>query len=85
MDALKYLQKEPDHQCDCIYIAPPQFMKIWKETMYRLDKNPGWLKPGGKIIVQIDVLEYSKLDLAYFAETEQRKYGDTLLIFYTNS
>ncbi|MCE5209768.1 MAG: 16S rRNA (guanine(966)-N(2))-methyltransferase RsmD [Chloroflexi bacterium] len=82
MDALKYLQKEPDRLFDYIFVAPPQFKALWKKTIYRLEENPQWLDPDGKLIVQIDVLEYEKMDLSHFTEVEQRKYGDTLLLFY---
>lgn len=82
MDALKYLQKEPDHQFDFIFVAPPQYKGLWLDAMTRLDANPGWLHPQGTVIVQIDVLEYGDLALNSLTEVEQRKYGDTLLLFY---
>lgn len=82
MDALKYLQKEPDHQFDYIFVAPPQYKGLWLEAMTRLDANPAWLHPDGMVIVQIDVLEYGEITLSTLTEVEQRKYGDTLLLFY---
>jgi len=34
------------------------------------------------LILQIDFLEYEKLDLKYLVEYKQKRYGDTLLIFF---
>ncbi|MEM5774324.1 MAG: RsmD family RNA methyltransferase, partial [Anaerolineaceae bacterium] len=77
-----YLQKESDHQFDYIFVAPPQYKGLWLEAMTRLDANPAWLHPDGMVIVQIDVLEYGEITLSALTEVEQRKYGDTLLLFY---
>jgi 16S rRNA G966 N2-methylase RsmD len=41
----------------------------------------GWLHPQGLVIVQIDVLEYENIQLENLVETDQRRYGDTLLVF----
>jgi 16S rRNA (guanine966-N2)-methyltransferase len=82
IDALRFLQKDPDRQFDYIFIAPPQYKGLWKETMMKLEANPDWLHPDGSVIVQIDILEYEKLELQTLNEVEQRRYGDTLLVFY---
>lgn len=82
MDALKYLQNPPDQPFDYIFVAPPQYKGLWLDAMSRLDASPDWLHPDGQVIVQIDVLEYADITLNHLRETEQRKYGDTLLVFY---
>ena len=41
-----------------------------------------WLTDDGTVIVQIDPTEYQAVELENLEETEQRKYGSTLLVFY---
>ena len=83
MDAFTFLNGTPDQTFDVIYNAPPQYQGIWLKAMQALDENPGWLAENGWIIVQIHPKEYQN-DLSYthFEEFDQRKYGDTLLVFY---
>ena len=83
MDAFTFLNGTPDQAFDVIYNAPPQYQGIWLKAMQALDENPGWLAETGWIIVQIHPKEYQN-DLNYtnFEEFDQRKYGDTLLVFY---
>ncbi len=81
-DALSALTRAPDRDFDYIFIAPPQYKGLWTQTMEILDANPSWLAAEGRIIVQIDPVEYKELDLAHFSEIDRRKYGSTLLLFY---
>ena len=81
-DALKFLEKAPETDFDYIYIAPPQYKAIWKEAITKVDDNPAWLHADGEVIVQIDVLEYEEMPLKNLHEVSQRRYGDTLLVFY---
>jgi 16S rRNA (guanine966-N2)-methyltransferase len=81
-DAFAYLNRPADRQFDYIYIAPPQYKEMWERALRQIDKNPAWLDPNGCIIVQIDPVEYKKIELETFEEVEERKYGNTLLIFY---
>jgi 16S rRNA (guanine(966)-N(2))-methyltransferase RsmD len=69
---------------DLIYVAPPQFKSIWIDAMRTIAERPHLIKPGGKIIVQIDPKEYELLNLECFPEQDQRKYGNTLLVFYSD-
>jgi 16S rRNA (guanine966-N2)-methyltransferase len=80
-DVFKYLAKAPI-AFDLIYIAPPQYQGLWRETLLSLEANPGWLAPMGLAIVQIFPKELESLDLVRLQLTEQRKYGSTLLCFY---
>ena len=80
-DALAFL-KRCRESFDLIYVAPPQYKEIWVKAMQGLACNPELLTATGKIVVQIDPVEYKKLDLAPFEESQQRKYGGTLLVFY---
>jgi 16S rRNA G966 N2-methylase RsmD len=55
---------------------------MWVEALKLVDKNMEWLTDDGTVIVQIDPTEYQQIELSNLVETEQRKYGSTLLIFY---
>ena len=80
-DAFAYLQGSPQ-AFHYIYIAPPQYQRLWIDALRLIDEQPGWLADDGEIIVQIHPKEYETLDLQNFEEIEQRKYSSTLLIFY---
>jgi 16S rRNA (guanine966-N2)-methyltransferase len=79
---------------DLIYIAPPQYKNLWVEAMQLLAARPELLaQPGpdgdegnetaGLVIVQIDPKEYEPLDdLGDLREVRQKRYGNTLLVFY---
>jgi 16S rRNA (guanine966-N2)-methyltransferase len=81
-DAFALLKRSPDRAFDYIYIAPPQYKDLWKQALQGLDSSPGWLKEDTWVIVQIDPLEYSEQSLEHLVEFDQRKYGNTLLVFY---
>ena len=85
-DALKLLKIMPDHAYDYIYIAPPQYKKLWEYAICNLDQNLGWLAENGWIIVQIHPVEHNKLDficgINNLVEFDVRKYGSTMLLFY---
>lgn len=81
-DAFVYLKQPPTRQFDYIFIAPPQYKGMWIQAMSILNGNSKWLMDDGCIIVQIDPIEYMQLDLIRFIEVDQRKYGNTILVFY---
>lgn len=81
-DSLAMLRAAPDRQFEYIYIAPPQYHEIWLKALQLLDENPGWLTEHGEAIVQIHPREYKALTLAHLQESDQRRYGSTLLVFY---
>jgi 16S rRNA (guanine966-N2)-methyltransferase len=83
-DAFTYA-KNTTKSFDLIYVAPPQYKGIWIEAMRLLAERPHLLNRGGTLIVQIDPKEYEPLDLSAFHETQQRKYGSTVLVFYAAS
>jgi 16S rRNA (guanine(966)-N(2))-methyltransferase RsmD len=80
-DVFKFLGGEPQ-PFDLIYIAPPQYQGLWKKTLLALDASPVWLAPDGLAIVQIFPKELEALTLSNLHQSEQRKYGSTLLCFY---
>lgn len=81
-DTLAFLKRPHDTQYDYIFIAPPQYHKIWSEALKELDEQPDWLSPDGWLIIQIDPVEYEKQNCRNFIEFEQRRYGSTLLVFF---
>lgn len=81
-DAFSFLTRTPDRVFDYIYIAPPQYKGMWERALTLLDQNIAWFGSESWILVQIDPLEYTQLDLQHLVEFEQRKYGSTLLIFF---
>jgi len=91
IDALKFLQRT-ETTFDLIYVAPPQYHSLWVEALRRIAQRPGVLRrspegsdddqEAGLVIAQIDPREYEPLDLDTIRETRQRRYGNTLLVFF---
>lgn len=81
-DAFAFLKRPPTRTFDYIYIAPPQYKGWWERALQDLDANSGWTKEDTWVIVQIDPIEYKPQVLQHLNEFEQRKYGNTLLVFY---
>ena len=63
MDAFSLLERNSDRAFDYIFIAPPQYKKIWIKALTKLDDRPDWLSDGAWVIVQIHPIEYEKLEL----------------------
>ena len=82
-DAFSVLQRAPDRRFDYIFIAPPQYKELWRQALQALDANPGWLADDGWVIAQIDPVEYQPLECQHFTEFDRRRYGSTLLVFYS--
>lgn len=81
-DAFAMLAARPDRQFDYFYIAPPQYKGMWSQALSWLDGNPGWLETNGLVIVQIHPRERQEIPLENLEALEERKYGNTLLVFY---
>jgi 16S rRNA (guanine966-N2)-methyltransferase len=91
-NALDFLKTTPG-PFDLIYIAPPQYKNLWVESLQRLDARPELLsapdpddpdnaESPGLAIAQIDPREYQTIDLGTLRETRQKRYGNTLLVFF---
>lgn len=80
-DVFKYLTGK-SAAFDLIYVAPPQYLGLWKRTISALDATPGWLGHKGLVIVQIFPKELEPLALRTLHLADQRQYGSTLLCFY---
>lgn len=81
-DAFVFL-KNCSRSFDLIFVAPPQYKGIWIEAMRMIAERPHLIKPGGEVIAQIDPKEYEALDMETLTERSQRKYGNTLFVFYS--
>ncbi len=81
MDAFDYLKRKPAYPFDFIYIAPPQYKTLWKQSLDALEQNPGWLHDNTRVIIQIDPKEHEQVQTPHLIEVDRRKYGNTLLLF----
>lgn len=81
-DAFTLLSGGADKRFEYIYIAPPQYKGMWLEALKLIDDNLEWLADDGTAIVQIDPREYVEFEFNNLVEGEQRKYGNTMLVFY---
>ncbi len=82
VDAFKWLARPPDRTFDYLFIAPPQYKDFWIRALEGVDAHPAWLAPEAWVIVQIDPREYAVQALQNLIEFDQRRYGNTLLVFY---
>ncbi len=90
-DGLHYL-RDSNRVFDFIYVAPPQYKSLWIDAMRRFAQRPELLsgpsadpgagRPSGIVITQIDPREYEVLELGDLREIRQKRYGNTLLVFY---
>ena len=80
-DVFQFLDREPEI-FDLIYVAPPQYQRLWAETLIAIDTTPGWLSQDGIVVVQVFPKEYEPIDLRTLRLYDQRKYGSTLLCFF---
>jgi 16S rRNA (guanine(966)-N(2))-methyltransferase RsmD len=90
-DAFKFLKKT-ESAFDLIYVAPPQYRDLWAVALRLIDGRPELVRrsregssedhDAGLLIAQIDPREHRVLDLGSLRETRQRRYGNTLLVFF---
>jgi 16S rRNA (guanine(966)-N(2))-methyltransferase RsmD len=82
-DAFQLLRHKPTSEpYDYIFIAPPQYRGMWSQAVGVVDEYPGWLNPDAWVVAQIDPSEYEEMKLENLVEFDQRRYGNTLLVFY---
>jgi 16S rRNA (guanine(966)-N(2))-methyltransferase RsmD len=87
-DAFAYLQQAAatGRRFDLVYIAPPQYVNMAAQAITQLDASP-LTEPDGLVIVQIHPQERAELDtltLKRLRRYDERRYGSTLLLFYTH-
>jgi 16S rRNA (guanine966-N2)-methyltransferase len=83
IDAFQYLARPAKRSFDYVYIAPPQYKELWKRALLDIDAARDCLSTDAWVIVQIHPKEYQELVLQNLVEFDQRRYGSTLLVFYT--
>lgn len=83
VDVFDFLQRPPNQTFDFIYVAPPQYQDLWLRTLDMLDANSLWTTPHTTVVVQIDPSEERALALQHMIEIDRRRYGNTLLWFFT--
>lgn len=81
-DAFTYL-RNTKRSFNLIYLDPPQFNGLWIEALHFIAERPNLLAPGGMVVVKIHPKEYEALSLNVLHETQKRKYGNSMLLFYT--
>lgn len=87
-DAFAYLQQAAasGRRFDLVYVAPPQYEGLARQALAQLDSAP-LTEPDGLVIVQIHPQERGELDnlpLTRLRRYDERKYGSTLLLFFTD-
>ncbi|MBL8131166.1 MAG: 16S rRNA (guanine(966)-N(2))-methyltransferase RsmD [Anaerolineae bacterium] len=82
VDAFLLLRSTPERAFDMVYIAPPQYLGLWKKAIDLLDAAPGWVAHDGIVVVQIDPIEREDITLRTFQLFDERRYGSTLLQFF---
>ncbi len=81
-DVRDFIRRPASTAYEIIYIAPPQYRGLWRETLLLLDKNPDHIAPDGIVVVQIDPVEKSEITLNVLRPFDERRYGNTLLWFF---
>ena len=87
-DAFAYLKRggsspKGRRPFDLIYVAPPQYQRLWVQAIQQIDqKSSNLLTETGIVVVQINPKESEELPLENLTIYDQRKYGNTLLIFF---
>ncbi len=87
-DAFAFLQQAAatGQRFDLVYVAPPQYVNMAARALTQLDGAP-LTEPDGLVIVQIHPQERAELDklaLKQLRRYDERRYGSTLLLFYTH-
>jgi 16S rRNA (guanine966-N2)-methyltransferase len=83
MDAMRYIKSPSEIKFDYVYIAPPQYKQLWIKTIRLLDEFQSHLSSDGWVMIQIDPTEEESLHLQHFELFDRRRYGSTLLLFYS--
>lgn len=88
-DAFRFLEsaRAAGRHYDIVYVAPPQYQGLAAKALAQLDAAP-LTKPGGQVIVQVDPREGAEVrgvPLHTLHESDERRYGSTLLLFYDHA
>ena len=88
-DAFAFLSsaRTSSRRYDIVYVAPPQYQGMAARAVAQLDIAP-LTEPGGLVIAQIHPRERGELDALILRRLQlydERRYGSTLLVFYTHT
>src|SRR6266496_671213 len=72
-DALKLIAQEPGDSYDFVYIAPPQYKRLWLDVLEMLDTHQSWIRNDTQFIVQIDPTEEVEVTLKHLKSVDQRR------------
>ena len=81
-DVFDWIKRQRGSSHDLVYVAPPQYSKLWNKTVRQLDRHDNLLNLDAWVIAQIDSEEYQSLELETLVEFDRRRYGRTQLVFY---
>jgi len=81
-NAFVYLQRPNPEAFEYIYVAPPQYKGMWKQTLLAIDANTAHLHLDGVVIVQIDPAEREDVAFEVLRPYDERTYGKTMLWFF---
>jgi len=81
-DAFKFLARPAEELFDIVYVAPPQYQGLWLKALCAIEASTV-LAPGASVIVQIHPKEREEIAPARLRLVDERRYGSTLLLFYT--
>ncbi len=82
LDVFEWIKRQSGRSYDFVYVAPPQYSKLWSKALLKLDENAELMNLDAWVIAQINPKEYRPLELQSLVEFDQRSYGRTQLIFY---
>jgi 16S rRNA (guanine966-N2)-methyltransferase len=83
MDSFQFLRNPPGSEFDYVYIAPPQYKGMWIKALELVNSIPRIVSADGWVIAQIDPVEMVDVNFEHLIEFDRRKYGSTLLLFYS--
>jgi 16S rRNA (guanine(966)-N(2))-methyltransferase RsmD len=82
-DAFAFMRGFSGEPFDLVYVAPPQYKQLWIQCLELLDGLADtMLQPGATVVVQIDPKEREMVPLGKMSILDERRYGNTLLLFY---
>lgn len=81
-DSFSVLERYDGDPFELIYVAPPQYRKLWRKALLAIDQRSTLLTDDGMVIIQIHPREDEPVELRSLVEFDRRRYGSVLLIFY---
>ena len=84
-DSFAFLERYQGEAFDLVYIAPPQYKRMWIKALQAVDARPELAAEYAAVIVQIHPREDEPVELQHLVEYDRRKYGSVLLIFYATA